>query len=61
MLETPIVITIIISSTALLGYFGRLLFASKCSALDMGCIHIKRNTEQERTDISIQNVQSAIV
>lgn len=54
MLDRYIVISIVVCSTSLVAYIFRLMFASKCSNLDIGCLHLKRNTKEERSDISFR-------
>jgi hypothetical protein len=54
MLSTYVVITIIVCSTALCGYVFRLMFASKCTECNLGCLHLKRNVRQERKDVSFR-------
>ena len=51
-IETAVIVTIIVTGGTLLGYISRLFFASKCTNCDIGCIHVKRNTGQEKRDIS---------
>jgi hypothetical protein len=59
MIETPILITIIISSTAVIGYISRLLFYSKCDIIDCSCcppkIHVHRITNDENKTIEGMN------
>jgi hypothetical protein len=50
-MENNIIITIIVCGTALFGYIFRLLFLSKCETLDLGCLHIKRNTAIEKRNV----------
>jgi ABC-type transport system involved in Fe-S cluster assembly fused permease/ATPase subunit len=43
----PIVISIIGGSIAVLSLIFRLMYKSKCSDVEIGCIKIHRNTSQE--------------
>ena len=47
MIETAIIVTVVFCGSALTGYIIRSCFASKCDKIDIGCLHIHRNTEQE--------------
>lgn len=57
-IETSVLITIIVTGGTLLGYISRLLFASKCTNCDIGCIHVKRDTAHEKRDISNPDISS---
>lgn len=56
-IETAVIITIVVTGGTLIGYISRLLFASKCTNCDIGCIHVNRNTAQEKQDISNPRLQ----
>jgi len=43
----PIVISIIGGSIAVLSLIFRLMYKSKCSDVEIGCIKVHRNTSQE--------------
>jgi len=43
----PVLISIIASCVALLSLVFRLMYKSKCSDVEIGCIKIHRNTSQE--------------
>ena len=47
MYSDAVIISLIGSSFAALGLFSRLLYKSKCSDIDIGCIHIRRDIPNE--------------
>ena len=46
-LNDNVTISIIAASVAVLTLFARLMYKSKCSDVEIGCIKIHRNTSQE--------------
>jgi hypothetical protein len=56
MIETSIIITMIVCSSALLGYVTRLFFYSKCSDVSMCCFKCHRNTNEESQTVSNMNL-----
>lgn len=57
-LETAIIITIIVCSTA--GFIGTLFFKSKCTKVDINShgIHAERNVKEELKDAEIPKIIS---
>ena len=56
MLETAIIVSLVFCGSAMISYLCRLLFMSKCSNLDICCLHIKRNTSEEQRNVSSLNL-----
>jgi hypothetical protein len=52
-METAVIITVVVCGTSLIGYIGRLLYASKCSKVDCLGLHIKRDTAIEPSMSSV--------
>ena len=46
-LDDSIVISLIGAGVAVMTLFARLLYKSKCSTIDIGCIHVQRNVKAE--------------
>ena len=46
-LNDNVTISIIAGAVAVLTLFARLMYKSKCSDIEIGCIKIHRNTSQE--------------
>jgi len=45
--DDSVIISLIGAGVAVLTLCARLLYKSKCSSIDVGCLHVKRNVEIE--------------